>query len=124
MVREEVQKDIERIVDTDYRLQKLYMTQKPKRIEVFDEDFLKELNAFQDSSSRGGGKINKILEIQWSCIFWNYLRITYILYYSKHLLCKRKIILFRAPNGTRTKADWLLLMRRQALGREMPDPPK
>ena len=83
MVREEVQKDIERIVDTDYRLQKLYMTQKPKRIEVFDEDFLKELNAFQDSSSRGGGKINKILEIQWSCIFWNYLRITYILYYSK-----------------------------------------
>ena len=66
MVREEVQKDIERIVDTDYRLQKLYMTQKPKRIEVFDEDFLKELNAFQDSSSRGGGKTNEIL-------FWTQL---------------------------------------------------
>ena len=25
------------------------------------------------------------------------------------ILCKRKIILFWAPNGTRTKADWLLL---------------
>ena len=34
MVREEVQKDVERIVDTDFRLQKLYMTSKPKRLEV------------------------------------------------------------------------------------------
>ena len=76
MVREEVQKDIERIVDTDYRLQKLYMTQKPKRIEVFDEDFLKELNAFQDSSSRGGGKTNEILFKSTAIVyFFNYSRI-------------------------------------------------
>ena len=34
MVRDEVQKDVERIVDTDFRLQKLYMTSKPKRLEV------------------------------------------------------------------------------------------
>ena len=55
MVREEVQKDIERIVDTDFRLQRLYMTNKPRRLEVFDDDFLKELNAFQEGSSQGGG---------------------------------------------------------------------
>ena len=30
------------------------------------------------------------------------------------ILCKRKIILFWAPNGTRTKADWLLLRERNA----------
>ena len=87
MVREEVQKDVERIVDTDFRLQKLYMTSKPKRLEViayavfvyiqyfqllvylnsdrylftilqvFDDDFLKELNTFQlqETSAREGG---------------------------------------------------------------------
>ena len=41
MVRHEVQKDIEKIVDTDFRLQSLYMTRRPKRLEVFDEDTLK-----------------------------------------------------------------------------------
>ena len=54
MVRDEVQKDIEKIVDTDYKLQMLYMTKKPRRFEVFDEDTLKDLAAFQDSSVRGG----------------------------------------------------------------------
>ena len=47
MVRDEVQKDIEKIVDTDYHLQMLYMTKKPKRLEVFDEDTLKELASLQ-----------------------------------------------------------------------------
>ena len=54
MVRDEVQKDIEKIVDTDYKLQMLYMTKKPRRFEVFDEDTLKDLAAFQDPSIRGG----------------------------------------------------------------------
>ena len=54
MVRDEVQKDIEKIVDTDYKLQMLYMTKKPRRMEVFDEDTLKDLAALQDPSIRGG----------------------------------------------------------------------
>ena len=54
MVRDEVQKNIEKIVDTDYKLQMLYMTKKPKRLEVFNEDTLKDLAALQDPSIRGG----------------------------------------------------------------------
>jgi dynein regulatory complex protein 1 len=55
MVREEVQKDIERIVDTDFILQKLYMTRKPRRLEVFDEDLLKDLSAVQEDSTHARG---------------------------------------------------------------------
>ncbi len=55
MVREEVQKDIERIVDTDYLLQKLYMTKRPQRMEVFDEELLKELEMFNEKSTTASG---------------------------------------------------------------------
>ncbi len=57
MVRDEVQKDIEKIVDTDYRLQMLYLTKKPRRLEVFDEDTLKELAALHDSTTGGSSRI-------------------------------------------------------------------
>ena len=47
MVRDEVQKDVERIVDTDFRLQKLYMTSKPKRLEVPAAICLKNFSALK-----------------------------------------------------------------------------
>lgn len=47
MVRDEVQKDVERIVDTDFRLQKLYMTSKPKRLEVPTTICLKNFSALK-----------------------------------------------------------------------------
>lgn len=55
MVRDEVQKDIEKIVDTDFMLQMLYMTKKPRRVEVFDSDTLKELANLQEPAAIRGG---------------------------------------------------------------------
>ena len=55
MVRDEIQKDIEKMVDTDFRLQALYMTKKPKRLEVFTEETLKELASLQEAAPSGAG---------------------------------------------------------------------
>ena len=53
MVRDEIQKDVEKMVDTDFRLQALYMTKKPKRLEVFTQETLKELASLQESTASG-----------------------------------------------------------------------
>ena len=53
MVRDEIQKDVEKMVDTDFRLQALYMTKKPKRLEVFTQETLKELASLQEPTPSG-----------------------------------------------------------------------
>lgn len=54
MVRQEVNEAIKQIVDTDYILQSLYMTKRPKKVRVFDETLLREIAQLneEESSSR------------------------------------------------------------------------